>query len=644
MYKSFYNLDQDPFVSNFDLAYLWLGEKHKEVLSTLRYGVLDNKGFLLLTGHVGTGKTMLINAMTQSFDADVEWAVVSDPTIDRIDFYNAIAKGFGLDKQFTSKVQFLIQFSHFLHKADDDKKKVVLIVDECHLLNQEMLEELRLLSNIEKADTKLINIFFVGQPEFTAMLIQPENRAVRQRLTLKSELNSLNANETKEYIYHRLKVVGAVDNIFTTKAIQAIHKITQGVPSRINVLCHQALSSGAAQQQTSIDHRNVAVCVQKLHLPVTPSQADFDRLVANSSSQVSFEQKDTNEVVDNVSGSSVSGFSVDQGRSGGWLKYGMGLLAIAVAGVYFWYPQERPEEMNVPIVEIVEQESEMPKVTSVSSSPAVTVLEENEHEIDKEKAAQLKNAILEKAYSDNESRTTSAGAVEVDNNDITEVKNDISVDVKVATLPGLESDGELVKDDGDEVLADNVSDGKDVTKVDLVPEKIEGLVVGAPVLPEEEAKSESLEKTIVTEVVVPQPTDISSQPMVQEVVEVAEVEEKRPPLEPRKISLALRPSSLKLTRQGARELESFVQKLKLYPRATILVKGFVSSTSNSPENIKLSEDRANSVQKLLLEKGVDSEQIEVVGMGNKEAIASNTTSEGRRKNRRVEIVVISDGS
>jgi len=130
---------------------------------------------------------------------------------------------------------------------------------------------------------------------------------------------------------------------------------------------------------------------------------------------------------------------------------------------------------------------------------------------------------------------------------------------------------------------------------------------------------------------------------LDDVVEEKPVAARMAPMEPRKIVLGLRPNSLKLTNASQKELDRFVEMLKLYPRATVYIKGFVSAKSNSPENIKLSEDRAVSVQKLMLAKGIEAEQVEVVGMGNQDPVASNTTSEGRRKNRRVEVVVIDGG-
>ena len=220
MYTAFYNLNTKPFELNPDPSFLWFGGKNEEIFTALRYAILNDKSSLL-TGAAGTGKSILIKALAESLDKDVLWTIIADPQLEKIDFYNAIAKGFGIGEAFTSKVQFLIQFSHFLHKADDENKKVVLLVDDCHRLSQELLEELRLLSNIEKADAKLINFLFVGQPEFNDTLVQPRNRAVRQGLTIELLLDPLNIQETEEYIRHRLKVAGTEEKIFTAGALRA---------------------------------------------------------------------------------------------------------------------------------------------------------------------------------------------------------------------------------------------------------------------------------------------------------------------------------------------------------------------------------------------------------------------------------------
>ena len=170
MYTSFYKLKIKPFQLSSDPDFMWLGKQHKEALATLKYGILHNQGFLLLTGDVGTGKTTLIHALIQSLTHDIICTSVPDPSLSKLDFFNYIAASFGIEQEFSSKGTFLVQFRKFLLDAYDNKKKVLLIIDESQLLTQELLEEIRLLSNIEKTNTKLINIFFIGQNELIKII------------------------------------------------------------------------------------------------------------------------------------------------------------------------------------------------------------------------------------------------------------------------------------------------------------------------------------------------------------------------------------------------------------------------------------------------------------------------------------------
>jgi len=188
MYLSFYGLKENPFQISTNPRFLWLGEKHQEALAALRYGILDNKGFLLLTGDVGTGKTTLINALLASLEDDVVAETIPDPGLKQLDLYHYIAEIFDIKGQFSSKGKFLVIFSRFLHSMHAKGKKVVLIIDEAQRLSPALLEEIRLLSNIEKPETKLINIFFVGQSEFNAALLREENRALRQRITVNYDI------------------------------------------------------------------------------------------------------------------------------------------------------------------------------------------------------------------------------------------------------------------------------------------------------------------------------------------------------------------------------------------------------------------------------------------------------------------------
>ncbi|MCG8552068.1 MAG: AAA family ATPase [Desulfobacterales bacterium] len=276
MYNEFYNLKSSPFKISCDPAFMWFGEKHQEALATLKYGILDNKGFLLLTGDVGTGKTSLINALIQSLEQDIFYTSVPDPSLIKLDFFNYIAASFGMDKEFTSKGAFLAHFKKFLLNASEKKKKVLLIIDEAQLLTQEMLEEIRLLSNIEKPDAKLINIFFIGQNEFNEILNRPQNRAVLQRMTLNYNLDPLTPEEVDAYIRHRLKVAGTQERLFDWDAVQEIFLYSGGFPRRINILCDHALLSGFVREQRIIDAGIVKECAKELKIPAHVSNRDIN--------------------------------------------------------------------------------------------------------------------------------------------------------------------------------------------------------------------------------------------------------------------------------------------------------------------------------------------------------------------------------
>lgn len=264
MYLAFYNLKYKPFQISTDPKFLWLGEKHEEALATLRYGILDNKGFLLLTGDVGTGKTTLINTLLQSLKKNTLVATIRDPALEPMDFYHYTAHAFGLKNDFTSKASFLIKLEKYLHQAHRSNQKVLLIIDEAQRITQELLEEVRLLSNIEKKEQKLLNIFFVGQVEFNDILLQAENRPIRQRITVNFNIPPLTSKETKEYIYHRLKIAGTTAKLFTDEALDEIFSFSKGYPRLINIICDRSLLTGFVEESATINRNQVKECVKEL--------------------------------------------------------------------------------------------------------------------------------------------------------------------------------------------------------------------------------------------------------------------------------------------------------------------------------------------------------------------------------------------
>jgi general secretion pathway protein A len=277
MYLSFYQLTHKPFQITTDSKFLWLGEKHTEALATLKYGIQEDKGFLLLTGDVGTGKTALIKLLVKTMDVAAIVATIPDPGMEAIDFFNFLAAELHMNRRFTSKGDFLIEFKQFLLKAYSSRQKVLLIIDEAQRLSVEMLEQVRLLSNIELENRKLINIFFVGQTEFNRILLDERSKAVRQRITVSYHIEPLRETETPLYIRHRLNIAGARREIFTTEAIQQIHAFSHGYPRLINIICDHALLTGYAGGARAIDQNLIRDCEKELRLPDTAAAAGADR-------------------------------------------------------------------------------------------------------------------------------------------------------------------------------------------------------------------------------------------------------------------------------------------------------------------------------------------------------------------------------
>ncbi|MBT8370491.1 MAG: AAA family ATPase [Deltaproteobacteria bacterium] len=277
MYLSFYQLDRKPFQISTDPKFLWLGDKHKEALAVLRYALMDNKGFLLLTGDAGTGKTTLINALVNTLGEEIIAATLLDPGIEKDDFFSYIGKAFQLEQAFSSKGEFVYNFTNFLNQAHEERKKILLIIDESQRLSQELLEEIRLLSNIEKQYSKLINIFFVGQIEFNSIILEPQNSALRQRISVNYNLTPLSAKETGQYIHHRLKVAGAAKSLFNAAAVKEVFQFSKGYPRLTNIICDRALVTGFISESKKIGPKIIKECAQELKLQSQKSRPKMEK-------------------------------------------------------------------------------------------------------------------------------------------------------------------------------------------------------------------------------------------------------------------------------------------------------------------------------------------------------------------------------
>ncbi|HXV35670.1 MAG TPA: AAA family ATPase [Myxococcota bacterium] len=267
MYCEFFGLARAPFEMTPDPSFIYLGETHREGLATLVYGVRARKGFVMLTGEVGTGKTTLLHALLAQLDANTDSAYIFNPRVDPLDFFRLLFEDLGIEQACTSKADYLLALNRFLIERLKQDRTVLLIVDEAQNLSPEMLEEIRLLSNLETADSKLIQILLVGQPELGAMLDRDDLRQLRQRIVLRHDLRPFDANELESYVDERLRLAGYTGKgIFKRSALRELYRVTSGVPRLVNVVCDGALLTGYGRDQVLLDAEIIREVASDLHL------------------------------------------------------------------------------------------------------------------------------------------------------------------------------------------------------------------------------------------------------------------------------------------------------------------------------------------------------------------------------------------
>jgi general secretion pathway protein A len=252
MYKKFFGLKENPFNVNPDPHYLYLTQHTQEALACLTYGIETRKGFILLTGEVGTGKTTLINKLLEWLHKErVCTAFVFNPRLSVSQFFDFMMADFGIPCEARQKGQMLMKLNQWLLERYQAGERAVLIVDEAQNLSPQMLEEIRLLTNLETSTEKLLQIVLAGQPELEQKLNQPQLRQLRQRITLRAKTLQLSVEETRGYIQERLRIGGAENtDIFSPEAIVAVHRFARGIPRVTNLLCEHSLVSAF------VDHRN----------------------------------------------------------------------------------------------------------------------------------------------------------------------------------------------------------------------------------------------------------------------------------------------------------------------------------------------------------------------------------------------------
>lgn len=254
MYLTFYGLLEKPFNATPDPKFLHLTPGHREALAQLLYGVQENKGFIVLTGEVGTGKTTLLHTLLQRLDGNAHVAFVFNSMLSFDGIFEYMLEDFGIARPGDTQPQRLFALNSFLIERRRAGHTAILILDEAQNLDPATFEKIRLLSNFETPTEKLLQILLVGQPELEAKLQVPELRQLRQRIALRCRVPVLTREETREYIRTRLRVAGARDlGLFTDRAVDRVATYARGIPRLINILCDHSLLYGYADQKRKID-------------------------------------------------------------------------------------------------------------------------------------------------------------------------------------------------------------------------------------------------------------------------------------------------------------------------------------------------------------------------------------------------------
>ncbi len=265
MYIKFYNLRELPFHVTPDPRFLYWTRHHREAFEQILYGIQNRKGFIELTGDVGSGKTTLCRAILSTLGSDVSTALLLNPCLSPTQLLRAMLNDFGLPIRGRDRLAYIEALNEFLLEQNRLGNNVALFIDEAQDLSSDVMEQIRLLSNLETDQHKLIQMVLCGQPELRNRLDQPELRQLRQRIAVRCYLSPLTLEETMRYIEHRLKVAGSDGRLtFEPEAVREIYRYSRGCPRLINAICDGALLAGYVARSRDIDLRCVQTALEQL--------------------------------------------------------------------------------------------------------------------------------------------------------------------------------------------------------------------------------------------------------------------------------------------------------------------------------------------------------------------------------------------
>ncbi len=266
MYTQFFGLNEKPFSITPDPRYLYLSQKHTDALAHLVYGISESGGFIQLTGEVGTGKTTLVRSLLEQIPEEVDIALILNPQVTTKDFLITICEELDIELSKEDTIKTLIdQLSSYLLDSHSKGRRTVLIVDEAQNLNRNVLEQVRLLTNLETSRQKLLQIIFIGQPELRETINKRNMRQLSQRITGRYHLDPLSKKDVLQYIKHRMKIAGAMGEIFKYSSLKEIYRLSQGIPRIINVLCDHALLAAYTEEVRVVDKSLVRKSAKEIY-------------------------------------------------------------------------------------------------------------------------------------------------------------------------------------------------------------------------------------------------------------------------------------------------------------------------------------------------------------------------------------------
>lgn len=265
MYENYFGLKEKPFNVTADPNFLFFSKKHREAFNHLIYGIKERKGFIEITGEIGTGKTTLCRALLNQLDEKTKTALILNSNLPEVQLLLAIVTDFGLTVKPKTKINLLSELNRFLIEQLKAGYNVVLVIDEAQNLKAAQLEQIRLLSNLETDKEKLIQIILVGQPELKEKLNSPPLEQLRQRIVVRYHILPLDQEEVDDYIYHRLRVAGSDGNVqFEEYAINEIYNYSGGIPRLINLICDKALLLGFVLETKIITQDMIKRCIEEI--------------------------------------------------------------------------------------------------------------------------------------------------------------------------------------------------------------------------------------------------------------------------------------------------------------------------------------------------------------------------------------------